>query len=115
MIRGRKNFTDRSFIDDRLFDLRKGGGGTVPRKTAVLLIIILLCSKNNLPAGNEISKVEGLEGLQQLRELVLDRNKIKVTFLAVLIFLFTFIHFLSVRSFVRSFVRLLIHSLCIYF
>ena len=28
--------------------------------------------------GNDISKVEGLEGLQQLRELVLDRNKIKV-------------------------------------
>ncbi|XP_078381877.1 leucine-rich repeat-containing protein 9-like isoform X2 [Oculina patagonica] len=27
--------------------------------------------------GNDISKVEGLEGLQQLRELVLDRNKIK--------------------------------------
>lgn len=28
--------------------------------------------------GNDISKVEGLEGLQELRELVLDRNKIKV-------------------------------------
>lgn len=27
--------------------------------------------------GNEISKIDGLEGLQQLRELVLDRNKIK--------------------------------------
>ncbi|XP_077863786.1 leucine-rich repeat-containing protein 9-like [Saccoglossus kowalevskii] len=27
--------------------------------------------------GNEITKVEGLEGLQELRELVLDRNKIK--------------------------------------
>lgn len=27
--------------------------------------------------GNEISKVDGLEGLQDLRELVLDRNKIK--------------------------------------
>ncbi|XP_072171420.1 leucine-rich repeat-containing protein 9-like [Diadema setosum] len=27
--------------------------------------------------GNEISKVEGMEGLQDLRELVLDRNKIK--------------------------------------
>ncbi|KAJ7361763.1 Leucine-rich repeat-containing protein 9 [Desmophyllum pertusum] len=27
--------------------------------------------------GNDISKVEGLEGLQELRELVLDRNKIK--------------------------------------
>lgn len=27
--------------------------------------------------GNEISKIEGLEGLQELRELVLDRNKIK--------------------------------------
>ncbi|XP_013396331.1 leucine-rich repeat-containing protein 9 [Lingula anatina] len=27
--------------------------------------------------GNEITKVEGLEGLQDLRELVLDRNKIK--------------------------------------
>ncbi|XP_029316164.1 leucine-rich repeat-containing protein 9 [Cottoperca gobio] len=27
--------------------------------------------------GNEISQVEGLEGLQQLRELVLDRNRIK--------------------------------------
>ncbi|XP_056151358.1 leucine-rich repeat-containing protein 9 [Lampris incognitus] len=28
--------------------------------------------------GNEISQVEGLEGLYQLRELVLDRNRIKV-------------------------------------
>ncbi|KAL8572554.1 hypothetical protein ACOMHN_040458 [Nucella lapillus] len=28
--------------------------------------------------GNEITKVEGLEGLHDLRELVLDRNKIKV-------------------------------------
>lgn len=28
-------------------------------------------------AGNEITKIEGLEGLQDLRELVLDRNKIK--------------------------------------
>ena len=27
--------------------------------------------------GNEVTKVEGLEGLQELRELVLDRNKIK--------------------------------------
>uniref|UniRef100_A0A3P9HJB9 Leucine rich repeat containing 9 n=1 Tax=Oryzias latipes TaxID=8090 RepID=A0A3P9HJB9_ORYLA len=27
--------------------------------------------------GNDISQVEGLEGLQQLRELVLDRNRIK--------------------------------------
>ncbi|XP_019132652.2 leucine-rich repeat-containing protein 9 isoform X2 [Larimichthys crocea] len=27
--------------------------------------------------GNEISQVEGLEGLQQLRELVLDKNRIK--------------------------------------
>lgn len=27
--------------------------------------------------GNDISKVEGMEGLQDLRELVLDRNKIK--------------------------------------
>lgn len=27
--------------------------------------------------GNEISHVEGLEGLHQLRELVLDRNRIK--------------------------------------
>lgn len=27
--------------------------------------------------GNEISQVEGLEGLHQLRELVLDRNRIK--------------------------------------
>ena len=31
--------------------------------------------------GNEINKVEGLERLQELRELVLDRNKIKVTYL----------------------------------
>ena len=28
--------------------------------------------------GNEITKVEGLEGLHDLRELVLDRNKIKI-------------------------------------
>ena len=28
--------------------------------------------------GNELSQVEGLEGVQQLMELVLDRNKIKV-------------------------------------
>lgn len=28
--------------------------------------------------GNEISKVEGLEGLRNLRELVLDKNKIRV-------------------------------------
>eukprot|EP00057_Strongylocentrotus_purpuratus_P015610 XP_011670084.1 PREDICTED: leucine-rich repeat-containing protein 9-like [Strongylocentrotus purpuratus] len=27
--------------------------------------------------GNDISKVEGMDGLQDLRELVLDRNKIK--------------------------------------
>lgn len=31
-----------------------------------------------LPAGNEISHVEGLEGLHHLRELVLDKNRIKV-------------------------------------
>lgn len=29
-------------------------------------------------SGNEISKIEGLEGLHELRELVLDRNKVKV-------------------------------------
>jgi Leucine-rich repeat (LRR) protein len=29
--------------------------------------------------GNEISKVEGIQGLQELRELVLDQNKIKVS------------------------------------
>ena len=29
-------------------------------------------------SGNEISKVEGLDGLYQLKELVLDKNKIKV-------------------------------------
>lgn len=34
--------------------------------------------------GNEISKVEGLEALQELRELVLDRNKIKVIIIIVL-------------------------------
>lgn len=28
--------------------------------------------------GNEISKIEGLEGLRNLRELVLDKNKIRV-------------------------------------
>jgi Leucine-rich repeat (LRR) protein len=28
-------------------------------------------------SGNEISKIEGLEGLSGLRELVLDRNRIK--------------------------------------
>jgi Leucine-rich repeat (LRR) protein len=28
-------------------------------------------------SGNEILKIEGLEGLHDLRELVLDRNKIK--------------------------------------
>lgn len=28
-------------------------------------------------SGNEISQVEGLEGLYQLREIVLDRNRIK--------------------------------------
>lgn len=28
--------------------------------------------------GNEISRVDGLGGLEQLTELVLDRNKIKV-------------------------------------
>ena len=32
----------------------------------------------SLALGNEISKVEGLEGLRHLRELVLDRNKIRV-------------------------------------
>ena len=30
-----------------------------------------------LSLGNDISQVEGLEGLQQLRELVLDKNRIK--------------------------------------
>jgi len=30
-----------------------------------------------LPTGNEISKVEGLENLSELLDLVLDRNKIK--------------------------------------
>lgn len=29
-------------------------------------------------SGNELSQVEGIEGLQELMELVLDRNKIKV-------------------------------------
>ena len=33
---------------------------------------VILCS------GNELSQVEGMEGVQQLMELVLDRNKIKV-------------------------------------
>ena len=32
----------------------------------------------NFLTGNEISKVEGMEGLHDLRELVLDRNKIKI-------------------------------------
>lgn len=32
----------------------------------------------SLPIDNEISQVEGLEGLHQLRELVLDRNRVKV-------------------------------------
>ncbi len=31
----------------------------------------------SLSVGNDISQVEGLEGLHQLRELVLDRNRIK--------------------------------------
>ena len=29
-------------------------------------------------SGNEISKVEGLDGMYQLKELVLNKNKIKV-------------------------------------
>lgn len=33
---------------------------------------------NLFSPGNEISKIDGLEGLYQLRELVLDKNKIKV-------------------------------------
>ena len=33
---------------------------------------------NFLFLGNEISKVEGLEALRNLRELVLDKNKIRV-------------------------------------
>ena len=43
-------------------------------------IVTLMGQDGNTPSiilGNEISKVEGLEGLQDLRELVLDRNKIK--------------------------------------
>ena len=35
---------------------------------------VLVC----VPVGNEIAHVDGLEGLEQLVELVLDRNKIKV-------------------------------------
>ena len=32
-----------------------------------------------LSPGNELTRVEGLEGLRDLTELVLDRNKIKVS------------------------------------
>ena len=35
-------------------------------------LCVILC------LGNELSQVEGMEGVQQLMELVLDRNKIKV-------------------------------------
>lgn len=34
-------------------------------------------TKSSLFLDNEISQVEGLEGLHQLRELVLDKNRIK--------------------------------------
>ena len=33
-----------------------------------------------LSSGNELSRVEGLEGLENLIELVLDRNKVKVSY-----------------------------------
>lgn len=39
----------------------------------MFIVLIKFC----LSLGNEISQVEGLEGLLQLRELVLDRNRIK--------------------------------------
>lgn len=37
----------------------------------------MLLIRFSVSLGNEISQVEGLEGLHQLRELVLDRNRIK--------------------------------------
>ena len=40
-------------------------------------LLFVLCCELFL-TGNEITKVEGLEGLHDLRELVLDRNKIKI-------------------------------------
>ena len=48
----------------------------IKRKTdreLIFLQVVLLFS-----VGNDIGKIEGLEGLLELRELVLDRNKIKV-------------------------------------
>ena len=43
-----------------------------------LVKLVNVIDLNPVPfAGNEITKIEGLEGLQDLRELVLDRNKIK--------------------------------------
>lgn len=48
--------------------------------------------------GNEISKVEGIEQLTDLTELVLDRNKIKVSeYLEELCLLFFFRAFKSVH------------------
>ena len=47
-------------------------------KLVCLVLEAALYSKFlDVSPGNEISKVEGLESLQDLRELVLDRNKIK--------------------------------------
>lgn len=37
------------------------------------------CHVAILSPGNELSRVEGLEGLENLIELVLDRNKVKVS------------------------------------
>lgn len=45
--------------------------------TIVLLHLSIVLMRFALSPGNEISQVEGLEGLHQLRELVLDRNRIK--------------------------------------
>lgn len=58
--------------------------------------------------GNEISKVEGLEGLQELREVVLDRNKIKVTFAESNIKVLAATTVLAVLSFSNCFITVFV-------
>ena len=47
---------------------------------AALQLNRLVGLKSLFLQGNEIVRVEGLEGLAELRELVLDRNKVQYRF-----------------------------------
>ncbi|EDV23284.1 uncharacterized protein TRIADDRAFT_10167, partial [Trichoplax adhaerens] len=69
------SYEDYSPILDKLEVLHLGYNGIA--NMAALQLFRLKSLKALFLQGNEIAKIEGLEGLSELRELVLDRNKIK--------------------------------------